>query len=272
MAFDSLDEQWTNLCKGDNSDSRFTRSIPCHGHQGRWREWLIYKGLLVIFYRRYHDWIYSKYNQETKKRTLNDTEKWDRSILDTVHQCIRSVPLNHISKLEERLRKRFDNVIVMNFHNHSEGGPDATLFCDPALNMKHTCKAIQNKKDSTHANRGINLDYTDLAYGAKKSGLIKIETDERLHQVAQAMQDHHMHVHNGTLFNRVCPPQEDLDKLLNMSLTFELRYFPNQVDTLKSDFEVQSSTKLCKVDVDQTLKEKSWREFVMSLSKESLRQ
>ena len=224
------------------------------------------KQTIVVFYRRYHDWIVSEYNENTKKRTLNDTFEWESSILDRVYDRINNVPVIHITKLEERLRKRFDNVLVMNFHDHSKGGPDTTLFCEPALNMNHTCKAIQNEKDPIHANGGINLDYTDLAYGAKKSGLVKIETNKRMQQVAQAMQDHHMHVLNGTVFKRVCPPQEDLDRLLNMSLTFELMYFPNQVDTLKSDFDKLATTKLCKVDVDQTLEEKRWRDFVVSLS------
>ena len=228
------------------------------------------KQTIVLFYRRYHDWIVSGYNQDTKinipERKLNDTFEWESSILDRVHDRINNVPVNHITKLEERLRKRFDNVLVINYHDHSKGGPDTTLFCEPALNMNHTCEAIQNEKDPMHANGGINLDYTDLAYGAKKSGLVKIETNERMQQVAQAMQDHHMHVLNGTVFKRVCPPQEDLDRLLNMSLTFELMYFPNQVDTLKSDFDKLATTKLCKVDVNQTLEDKRWRDFVIALN------
>ena len=39
-------------------------------------------------------------------------------------------------------------------------------------------------------NERINLDYSDLAYGATKAGLIKIESDKKMNEVAKALQSH----------------------------------------------------------------------------------
>lgn len=83
---------------------------------------------IVIFYRRYYDLIVSQHNQNYKTRTLSDTKHWERSILDFVSDRIKHVPNNYVTKLEERLRTKFHNVVVMNFHDWSKGGPQGSLL------------------------------------------------------------------------------------------------------------------------------------------------
>ena len=225
------------------------------------------KQTIVVFYRRYYDWITSLYRQNTKTRALKDTRKWERSILDFASRMIKQVPKNYVSELKNRLEKKFDNIIVMNFHDLSKAGPHETLFCDKTLNMTHACEEIQKEDDVPHENKGVtNLDYFDLVYGAMKAGLIKIDSDKKMHQVATKVQDYHQSMLNNTALKRVCPPQADLDMLLNISLTFELKYFPGQVDSLESDLKKQATTELCKVDVDQTLKRKEWGDFFRSIT------
>ena len=230
------------------------------------------KHTIVIFYRRFHDWTASFYKQNTRTRGFSDTPKWERSVLDFATNYIRKVPRHYITELEKRLREKFDdeNIIVMNFHDMTKGGPHATLYCDPTLNMPHTCEAIQNEEEVPHENNKgeINLDYSDLAYGAMKASLVRIDSNEKMNQVATAVRDYHKSAHNSTAFKRVCLPQADLDKLLNMSLTYEMKYFPEQVDSLKSDFEKLANTTLCKIDVDHTLKDTQWRDFFRALSDE----
>ena len=226
---------------------------------------------IVIFYRRYYDLIVSQHNQNYKTRTLSDTKHWERSILDFVSDRIKHVPNNYVTKLEERLRTKFHNVIVMNFHDWSHGGPQGSLFCDPSLNMTHTCEALMKEKETPHTNGAVNLDYSDLAYAARQAGLITIESNERMKQVSQEVKRHHIHTLDGNTnpFQRVCPTKKDLDTLLNMSVEYEMKYFPESVDELKDGFEKLSRTKLCKIDADATLEQKEWRDFFIALEKKA---
>ena len=104
------------------------------------------KQTIVIFYRRYFDWIVSMYVEGSKNRKLEDSIRWERSILDYVSDHISKVPMEYVYNLDKRLQDKFDNINILNFHDKSKGGPDRTLFCDRSLDMTHTCKAIQNEK------------------------------------------------------------------------------------------------------------------------------
>eukprot|EP00581_Thalassiosira_minuscula_P011745 CAMPEP_0183718882 /NCGR_PEP_ID=MMETSP0737-20130205/12023_1 /TAXON_ID=385413 /ORGANISM="Thalassiosira miniscula, Strain CCMP1093" /LENGTH=438 /DNA_ID=CAMNT_0025948525 /DNA_START=109 /DNA_END=1425 /DNA_ORIENTATION=- len=225
------------------------------------------KTTAVVFYRRFHDLLVSRYNQNTKTRRLQDEPKWEQSILDLVSHHLQNVKKNifsvsHLSLLVPRLRTRFDEVLVLNFHDQSRGGPHADLFCQPSLNMTNMCKAIRDQGPTPHMNSGINLDYSNLAYAAKKAGLVDIDSDERMVDVANAARIYHRDALDSIPFARVCPPSSEIEQLWSFSLSYELEFFPEtDVDDMKSDFETFSTEKLCKVDVEQTLKVKSWQDF-----------
>ena len=112
------------------------------------------------------------------------------------------------------------------------------------------CKGIMKEEESNH---GIDLDYGNLAYGAKMAGLVAIETNERLDEVTNAIIEYHEEDLNGAPFERVCPPKEDLDKLYDISREFEMRCFPEGIDDFEEGFEMMSRTKLCRLGVDETL-------------------
>ena len=77
------------------------------------------------------------------------------------------------------LKEIFDNVVVMNYHNEHVKGPDESFFCHALPSATQTCKVIVADDTSVLRNARINLDYSDLAYGATKAGLIKIESDKK---------------------------------------------------------------------------------------------
>ena len=66
----------------------------------------------------------------------------------------------------------------MNYHNEHVKGPDESFFCHALPSATQTCNAIVTDDTSVLRNERINLDYSDLAYGATKAGLIKIESDK----------------------------------------------------------------------------------------------
>ena len=215
----------------------------------------------VIFYRRFCERAISQFNQGTKERTLKDTKLWEKSIVDTVTRLAKGGDVNGLSDLKKMLEVHFDDVLVLNFHNRSEGGVHGSLFCDKRLDFKNTCKALRKMGELPHKNGGINFDYSDLAYAAMKVGMVTIKDDTRMKAVSKAAMTYHEVVLKSTPFKRICAPRADLDKLLEISVRFEEKFFPDHIDDLKAHFETLATTKLCKIDTKTTLKEKSWRKF-----------
>lgn len=100
----------------------------------------------------------------------------------------------------DRLKTRFDNNVVSIYHDKSEGELDESFFCNIMPNAAHTCNAIRSH--TKHVKFNANLDYSDLAYGAKQAGLVEIDEDMR--RCAKKIEDHHEKALNGAPFKREC--------------------------------------------------------------------
>jgi len=234
------------------------------------------KVTVVVFYRRYFDWLPSSFNQITKKRMLKDSQLWETSIVDFIESNVDHVRPIYTTELVNRLMKEstFDNVVIMNYHEGGRSadrrGPDLSLFCNEALNMTHTCGGLKATKQ---LNSGVdNMDYSDLAFAAIRVGLIDINTDSKMKRVAQAFHKHHKDTLNSTTFKRICPSADVLDKLWNMTVAFELELFPESavdqtLEEMRQDFNEASQAKLCKIDVDETLKDPLWLDFIKTMYK-----
>jgi hypothetical protein len=86
-----------------------------------------------------------------------------------------------------------------------------------------------------------------------------------LNQVAKAIENRHQQVLNGTAFARACPSINVLNSLWEKSLAYEQLLFPHSNTSLmREHFDEMAQTKLCKVDVDNVLKEKNWCDFISS--------
>ena len=210
----------------------------------------------------------SVYNQITKGRKfggVNTSAVWDRSIVDFVSNFDPIYNFMFTSELVQRLETRFDNIAVLNYHDKS---PDVSLFCNELYNMTHMCQAVlsQDQQNTQVINKGDNLDYTNLAYGAAKAGLINVKSHEQLNQIAKALDNRHQQVLNGTAFARACPSIDVLNSLWEKSLAYEQLLFPHSDKSLmREHFDESAQTKLCNVDVENVLKEKKWRDFIISL-------
>eukprot|EP00593_Proboscia_inermis_P012840 CAMPEP_0171326010 /NCGR_PEP_ID=MMETSP0816-20121228/117175_1 /TAXON_ID=420281 /ORGANISM="Proboscia inermis, Strain CCAP1064/1" /LENGTH=207 /DNA_ID=CAMNT_0011825345 /DNA_START=556 /DNA_END=1179 /DNA_ORIENTATION=- len=204
---------------------------------------------------------------------LVDTKKWKYSILDFIIEEIDEKQWNksgYTIPLLQRLKKKFDNVVVMNFHDELVKGPAESFFCHAIPNATHTCEAILAVKKPSHLNMGDNLDYSDVAYGAKKVGLINIKTDKMMKKVVLAVQSHQERTLKleSSDFKRQCLPPDILEKVWEISLSSEMALFPKYVksttNNLRSDFDMAAKTTLCKVDVEEILKEEEWQSFFKS--------
>lgn len=141
-------------------------------------------------------------------------------------------------------------------------------------NAKHTCEAIRNLTSSTHENERIILDYSDLAYAANKAGLLTINSQNDLNSMTRALQKYHQdHLDGSINYMKVkCLSLELQDKLLHDSLKYDRmlsHHAPSDdpffgEEALKKDFEQESSTSLCALDVEATLSMIEWQNFFNS--------
>ncbi|KAL7526824.1 hypothetical protein ACHAWF_001923 [Thalassiosira exigua] len=231
---------------------------------------------IVVYYRRFYSWIGSVFNQIYKNRSLGDADRWDQPISSIMTELLDwkgyTVPL------VERLRKRFENksILVLNYHVESIRGLDESFFCRAVPNAARTCNAVRaNSRSMRPLNERTSLvDCQDLAYGAKKAEWMRIDSDEEMAAVAGAVQRHvkkRVEAKGGNL-KRLCPPPPILDRIWKKSLESEAALFPEgvdgttttSIDMMRSEFETAAKTTLCKVDVETTLRDGSWKTFFES--------
>ncbi len=248
---------------------------------------------IIIYYRRYYSWIVSVYNQVTKSRkfgdkTANNIDKWEKSILEfIVEQCINDTEsgftlLNqYTTTVFEKVKRRFDNVVVLDYHNENVRGSEESLFCDAMQNMTHTCNSIRTNKNTVITNQKVDLIHGDLAYGAIKAGLLinsSINSDKQMKMVTEAVKNHQEKTLKlkSSDFERICPPPEIIEKIWQISSNAEAMLFPERNGSdgvnstsassdMRSDFDEVARTALCKLDVEKTLRKKEWDSFFKKL-------
>jgi len=225
---------------------------------------------IIVYYRRYYDWLGSLFNEGAKKRSLKQVEKWEQNVVDFITNNTSHVPDMYTFPLVQRLEKEFDNVVLMNMHDKSKD-----FFCDAMPYAHHTCKAIRESADKEKVlNSSVDFIYQDLAYGAFKKGLVAIKTDSKMNEVAKAVklfQERKLGLRSSD-FIMTCPSSETKKILLEKSLEFEKSLFPEWFSSplgeakLRSDFEKKArSPILCAVDADAVLGEKVWQDFFETL-------
>ncbi len=103
------------------------------------------------------------------------------------------------------------------------------------------------------------MDCHDLAYDTKITGLVRIESHEKMKQVTDAIEIFHEKNLTNSEQTRVSPPQDTLEKLRHFTLMSEIMFSPGDefLDGdeigLRSDFEKASVSTLCKVNAKKTL-------------------
>ena len=248
----------------------------------RWDEIII-----VVYYRRFYDWLASLYNQIYKRTGKGNNvltasaKRENESINDFLALNIRepsSTKPTFTYFLVERLQEHFhkNQILVMNFNDKSMGGVDESFYCHAMPNAPNTCNAIR-RKGGTIFNAGQNtFDYEDLLYVANKTGLVHIKNRKDFEKKWKQVQRYQENVLNKTSsnFKRLCPSADVLNKLWEFTLTAERSLFPdkffkdeNYIVDMKSEFDEAARTNLCKVDAEATLKEDSWKKFFKTMKK-----
>jgi len=225
---------------------------------------------IILFYRRYYEWLPSLFNHENK-RWYRDESKWGENIVDFLEENSETYHSYYVWSLLQRLRRKFDekNIILMDFHDKSTRGPEETLFCN-IPNATEMCNAARSSKEE-NLNPSVNLDYFDLAYGAKKEGMVSMSGTKKTTKLLKAIEKYHNTNLTGAKFERVCASSTILERIWSMTLAADSklnpRNNPDNYDEMRLDFEKSASTKLCKLDVAKTLNNPAWKNFFDAYNK-----
>lgn len=223
---------------------------------------------IIVYYRRYHRWILSNYKQWNK---FTDVSK-RVSLHDTLNQYKSEVPTNWTPLLIERLEQKFgrEALQVRSMEKDTENGFVESFFC-AIPKAKNTCSTIKGLKSTVSSNVSPNFDNDELALAAKKAGYIKFKGKSKKIKIKQAINKKKNEM--SYEFQRICPPQDVLDGIWNITLTSEMLLFPaafedpsGQIE-LRNDFDSKKSS-FCVVDVDKTLQDERWQSFFTTLDGE----
>jgi len=224
--------------------------------------------IIIIYYRYFHDWFASKFNQQVKGRTLNDKEKWGAENFAVVMENMA----NHyqdrfVFDFASEIRKYFGDVRVMNYHDKFHGGSVESFFCHVLPNATKTCNAyLAAKKNTTTINSSVSLYFSELAYAARKAGLVNVSNDSEMKELAQAVEGHAKSLNTTSNdFKKKCLSSEVLERIWAISLKNEVALFPerNATEELRADFEKAAATVLCTIDAEAILDEQNWKSFFL---------
>ncbi|GFH52433.1 hypothetical protein CTEN210_08909 [Chaetoceros tenuissimus] len=223
-----------------------------HSYLSHWDEVVI-----VLYYRRYYDMYSSQY------RHLHDTGKLSETIIQYFQKILqRKTPpgKNYIAK---KLLRKFENVVIINYHDKRFRGSGESFYCHAMPNATHICDAIKSeetKRDNARSSRQI--DFQDLIHYA-------MDFKESDRNTARKIAQKYLEETKNLTMRKTCLDEDAKEKLLNKTLEFKQNVYPgDNEDELKSQFEKDVLTKLCTVDMDETLKDKAWKSFFQSISKE----
>lgn len=240
---------------------------------------------IVITYRRFFEWLASKYNQyfRTLDQPLTKKGELYPSMVEyyTPQKIKYLFESRYVNGFYEIYSDYFSDVILFNIHDTTDLVsdfyctviPEAETACEVAKARAEAAAEDEEHENHTHSslNKSVALDYDRLVRAAYRAGLLgeDVTLQEALDAVVYRQETIlEASIHDLPL---VCMSGDTLDMILDMSLEAERTFFPDWFaspfgeDDLRARFESATLTKLCNVDVNRVLEDEGWRDFFRSL-------
>ena len=232
------------------------------------------KVTIVLTYRRYYDTLQSLWSELNKENVFYKFSKPNESKIAMLARCYRNPSKRDPRLMLAKFKNQFENIKVLNFHDRTKDLVEA-LYCDTFPDANITCSTLKDVLPKlSRYNVQREMVYGELAVGAVEMGLIptNFQTHKEMKAVVDCIRDYQEETLGLTKydFQMVCPPEDMLNGLLDLSLEIENSMIPYFYDTslgeaqLRSDFEKQRTTKLCDIDVNSTLAKPEWQDFFQS--------
>lgn len=241
---------------------------------------------VLASYRRLFEWLPSKLNSMTKRKTRLD---WpERGRLRTKPFDFDDIPRpfrKMLQQIENSQRHPtdlllhnygvfFDNVQLIDmYHLSPPSSPGSVPFlerflCEVLQDAHHACTAAQKGElEVTASNPTVNLDYDMLAIGAYDAGLL---SDSAVRRKTGAAIQHFVDTDPNTYhIPQKCLSRTKLKRLYQLSLLVERQLLKDGWnDELEREHHQSfqaavESGKYCSVDVDKALQMDAWKSLFM---------
>jgi len=239
---------------------------------------------IVVYHRRYYDYLYSMYNQMNTIKHYGDNimkmQRDTKSLYDTFSDSKwrANYENTHTYKEVSRFNEHFDNIKVMNYHDKEKDLLEG-FYCDAMPDANNVCQIIKAKgpqMDVLKQNKSSSLTYNSIIFAAYREKVIDIQTNDEAALALQRVQDYQEKTLGltGDDFVKKCLPQEVLDEILETSLKYEKELLPDFYASpsgeaaLRLDFEKKSQNAFCSVDTDVIFESSEWMDFFKSLQTE----
>ena len=242
---------------------------------------------IVVYYRHYFSFLGSKYNQRMKNKSIERGHY--KTIQDYMLVNQEGDELKYTVALVKRLESEFDNIVVMNMHDHrsKKGSPAESFFCHSVSFFEKTCNAIRLKEEKTtavqathHENASVTLHHIHLLAAAVKVGLLSQEKASTK-SIQKAVQNK-VESMDTEKMKMKCLASEILQDLWQKSLRYRRILFPVSSSSnstslkddegltkdereMKSEFELAAKSSLCMIDVDDAMLQTEWQAFFKSI-------
>jgi hypothetical protein len=231
---------------------------------------------IVVYYRRFHQWIASVYN-EIAKKPLSENLDFP-SVADWLTQEVESAAEEHTLKVYQRYSYHFQPsaLTVLNFHDTSVS-LEESFFCRALQGAANACKLTRSEGDKA-TNSRVSLDWLRILAGLRSREFPDPNEAQRQEiqkrwQTLQELEEKSNSA-NSTLWMagdpppnstaviwRKCPSQDMLNKILNMSQSFEegikgvLLPISNltMLPSVEVDFHQRIPRAFCTIDTDRLI-------------------
>ena len=196
-------------------------------------EWNV---VVVVGYRRYFEWTGSAFRQDNANRCLHRKAGWSRGHCGNTWNSIKSwmerdppSAKNYLytDTIIDRWQKVFP-VKILNYH--SPGHITEKFLCDMLPDAPHSCAYAKSRPESkissANARDSVTGAYSTLATIAFQKGIL--DKSEKRSRIVKDMTKYFQGELNLPFRHLPlrCPPRAELEKLLNISLTFEKKLMP----------------------------------------------
>ena len=226
---------------------------------------------IIVYYRRYYDWLGSYYNQLVAKKVKYSDENMNSIIFHlTDSNWVESKTEQYTTHVIERYRRYFKNITVLNFHESM--GVIESFYCQGIQDATNACRTVQMMNTTDYKGRS-SLPYKEILIAARKANLVKIGSNSEFKLALEFLEQKshpELSVENETL---ICLPPNVLDSMLTKSLEAEKELFPDLFSSplgeaaLRADFEQHSKTNLCGANVTTIINDREWRNFFRDVGK-----
>jgi hypothetical protein len=239
------------------------------------------KQYIIMFYRRYYEWLISFHNEGNKKRLIPDR-------ITIVQFLDRETDLEvwynkmYLIKAMERWKQYIPNIRIENMYDkqYSDSDVREQFFCNALPDTSNACTRIrqikENEKTTTpdstttskNDNGSVQLVYEEIAYYGLQSISAQLLSQQRnltISDVVQQIRYYQEHVLNRTQYDfgttgsndedmnnkiKTCPNNDTIQYLLDRTIETERTLFPQYYEQygqyeIQKHFIKDSKTKFC---------------------------